>query len=65
MDGHLDYPDTRSCPACHHGNVPMGRLGSREHFRCRYCGLDYSSVGYDDVPENDFGALYNELGGEG
>ena len=30
------------CPACDAGNYPSGQLGSRLHYRCRSCGMDYS-----------------------
>ncbi len=30
------------CPACGHTVDPLGCLGTREHGRCRSCGLDSS-----------------------
>lgn len=32
----------RRCPVCDWLNEPMGQLGSRVHYRCRACGMDYS-----------------------
>lgn len=31
------------CPACNGPGVLLGTLGSRSHFRCRDCGLDFSA----------------------
>lgn len=30
------------CPQCGGAGVPMGALGTRDHYRCRDCGWDYS-----------------------
>ena len=32
------------CPACNGPASSLGALGSREHFRCRNCGLDFSTA---------------------
>jgi hypothetical protein len=38
-------PEPTTCPACGSENVgnELGALGNRVHYRCRYCGMDYSS----------------------
>jgi len=36
--------DEATCPACGGSGIPLGHLGSRSHFRCRNCGLDFSRV---------------------
>ena len=35
-----------ACPVCEGGEgYLLGRLGSRVHFRCRDCGIEWSSEG--------------------
>lgn len=41
MDEEGDY-DYAHCPACDGPGVLLGQLGSRIHYRCRNCGLDFS-----------------------
>lgn len=38
-------PDDVTCPACgnSHENAVLGRLGARLHFRCRSCGMTFST----------------------
>jgi hypothetical protein len=36
-----EYGDAE-CPACGGEGVPMGTLGSLQHFRCRQCGINFS-----------------------
>jgi transposase-like protein len=37
------YDDYVECPACGSpDNTVLGILGTRQHFRCRDCGMDYS-----------------------
>jgi hypothetical protein len=31
------------CPLCGGEGVPLGTLGRRAHYRCRNCGIDFSS----------------------
>ena len=31
-----------SCPMCSGPGVPLGKLGNRQHYRCRNCGMDFS-----------------------
>lgn len=31
------------CPVCDTNNLPIGRLGTLEHYTCRACGLWYNS----------------------
>lgn len=39
------YPEENpQCPACGGPGVSIGQLGSRHHFRCRNCGLDFSHI---------------------
>jgi len=38
----LEDDGVLACTACDAGNEPMGLLGSRFHYRCRRCGLEYS-----------------------
>lgn len=34
-----------TCPACESNEAMfLGTLGKHDHFRCRHCGLDYSST---------------------
>jgi len=33
------------CPACSGPGAYLGNLGTREHFRCQNCGMDFSHVG--------------------
>jgi rubredoxin len=37
-----DVPDSWMCEACNGPLVLIGVLGSREHARCRMCGLDHN-----------------------
>ena len=37
-----DDDDTADCPTCGGPGVPLGVMGSREHLRCRNCGMGYS-----------------------
>jgi hypothetical protein len=37
------------CPACDSGeSVYLGTLGTREHYSCRDCGMQYSQVADDE-----------------
>lgn len=53
------------CPWCGHGNdydeALLGVLGMLTHFRCRYCGGQFSSEGDDSLSE---AASYFDQGGE-
>lgn len=33
-----------ACPVCGGPGVELGTLGTREYFRCRNCGMDFSMV---------------------
>jgi RecJ-like exonuclease len=35
----------KSCPACGGTGQMIGKLGSRTHYRCRQCGMDFSHAG--------------------
>lgn len=36
-------PEEPVCPVCRCPECPpLGRLGSRTHYRCRGCGMDFS-----------------------
>lgn len=38
------------CPLCAGPGISLGLLGSREHFSCRACGMEFSrKVEYDEV----------------
>lgn len=43
VDAMLAAPRTVPCPMCRCENAPIGTLGLGEHFRCRYCGMAYST----------------------
>lgn len=32
------------CPQCYGPGVELGSLGNTRHFRCRYCGWDFSKT---------------------
>lgn len=34
--------DCEGCPMCGGQGMPFGTMGTREHFRCRQCGMTYS-----------------------
>lgn len=34
--------DVHECPLCGGWGLPLGRLGSRFHLRCRQCGSDFN-----------------------
>lgn len=36
-----------TCPMCDGPGVLLGQLGQRVHYRCRNCGMDYSTL---DLP---------------
>ena len=36
-------PGYAGCPACGGDGVYLGGLGNRKHYRCRQCGIDFSS----------------------
>ena len=38
-------PEVAVCPACGGDGVTLGNLGAREHYRCRQCGIDFSTGG--------------------
>lgn len=38
----IDYDLTPSCPACDADAYVLGQLGSRVHFKCRWCGSQWS-----------------------
>lgn len=40
-----EHEDTQECPACEGTGEGMGSLGSRKHYRCRDCGIDFSKSG--------------------
>lgn len=40
-----------ACPACGGEGVPMGSLGTREHNRCRQCGIDFSHDTNEATPQ--------------
>ncbi len=43
-DGDGPGPDMPpDCPACNGPGVAMGGLGNRLHYRCRDCGIDFST----------------------
>lgn len=44
-----------NCPICDGEGVPLGELGNREHFRCRACGADFSTIIVETppVPQRD------------
>lgn len=48
MLGALDFedeePDFLPCPACGGEGGLLGTLGTRNHYRCRQCGAEYSSI---------------------
>lgn len=33
-----------TCPCCDGDSTFLGALGSRNHFRCRDCGIDFSAT---------------------
>jgi tRNA(Ile2) C34 agmatinyltransferase TiaS len=33
-----------TCPVCPGNGVPLGALGTRMHYRCRDCGMDFSKT---------------------
>lgn len=39
----LDELFPASCPTCEGPSNFLGKLGNREHFRCRNCGMDWST----------------------
>ena len=41
-DARGDDRDSPACPMCSSPGVPLGKLGSRVHYRCRNCGIDFS-----------------------
>lgn len=57
MDMHEDDDDDMpaheeaQCPVCDGPGSLLGHLGSRAHFRCRNCGMDYSHDTRDDRTE--------------
>lgn len=44
---HESYEHGPECPMCGGDGVPMGVLGSRAHYSCRQCGMEFSH----DAPE--------------
>ena len=40
----LNFDDTAvvACPMCEGYATLLGRLGTRRHYRCRMCGIDFS-----------------------
>lgn len=42
-DDTSDGDDMRPCPMCGEMNAPMGYMGNLAHYRCRACGMGYSS----------------------
>ena len=44
------------CPGCQAENAPMGVLGNRVHYQCRYCGLMYSHEMEDEADESETGS---------
>lgn len=55
--------DFVSCPMCEGPGVPLGSLGTREVFRCRNCGWDFS---FKPEPETEAEtALREVLDGDG
>lgn len=47
LDEGGDESSFSNCPACGASNVPMGVLGTRRHYRCRDCGIEWSEEGGD------------------
>lgn len=43
-------PEFIECPCCHEeqhvSEARLGSLGAIEHFRCRYCGVQFSQEGH-------------------
>ena len=39
-----EAPDETYCPECGGPGKFIGTLGTREHFRCRDCGMDFSNA---------------------
>lgn len=39
----------RSCPYCNHDNYPIGVLGSRMHYSCCACGMQYDYQQTDSI----------------
>lgn len=37
-----DTPETPTCPQCGGQGNFLGTLGTRDHFRCRQCGWEFS-----------------------
>jgi transposase-like protein len=49
-DYNWDEPELESpaCPLCHGDGVHMGDLGARSHYRCRDCGMQFSTTRDDE-----------------
>lgn len=39
-----DQEEQPPCPVCDGYGEPLGTLGRRTHYRCRYCGIDFSTT---------------------
>ncbi len=39
-----DFWEGPTCPICAAPPTHLGTLGRREHWRCRNCGMNYSTV---------------------
>ena len=36
--------DAQACPVCAGESYPLGKLGSRVHYCCRACGMEFSEA---------------------
>jgi ribosomal protein L37AE/L43A len=36
------------CPSCEGPGMPLGRLGTLDHWQCRHCGLQFHTPADDD-----------------
>lgn len=43
MNKTAQFPMENPCPMCGGNGESMGTLGTKEHFRCRDCGMDFSN----------------------